>query len=387
MTIETLNGSHTTAGTPAAGQSKRASMAMMNEVTTQLTQIWQDMLGVKPIAPDQNYFELGGDSILAVQLFTRIEQQFQIKLPLTTLFDAPTIAQLAHVLQEEKCVSGWLPLVPIQPLGARPPFFCMHPHGGNVLVYRDLARRLGSDQPFYGLQSPGLDGSRPPLAKIEDMASLYIKEIRRVQASGPYFLGGYCMGGTIAYEVAQQLQAEGEDIALLALFDTVNWAYVEPTTFWQKAYYNGERLAFHLANLLSLGSAERIKLLDEKLMSFRRRFPVWLNIGYKKVFARSEVYVSEISALGRVWQANFRACAEYNPQPYRGTVTDFRPAKQYRMFANGNQKWNELALAGQEVVVLPVNPPAMLSEPFVSHLADALRKSLDRTFHAANSKG
>jgi thioesterase domain-containing protein/acyl carrier protein len=384
MTIEMANGSHNVAERSANARPKGVPKQTRAAITAQLTQIWQDMLGIHPIAPDQNYFELGGDSILAVQLFIRIEEEFEIKLPLATLFDAPTIRELTVVLEQERSARDWSPLVAIQPSGTRPPFFCMHPHGGNVLTYRDLARRLGSDQPFYGLQSPGLDGSRPPLTRIEDMASLYIKEIRRVQPTGPYFIGGYCMGGTIAYAVAQQLQAEGEKIALLALFDTPNWAGVGPLTFWQRVYYNGERITFHATNVLSLSSSERGKFLDEKLASLRSRIPVWLRIVYKKVFARPDVYVSQTSALARVWEANLRACASYNPQPYLGTVTDFRPAKQYRMLRKSNLKWKELATAGQEVVVLPVNPPAMLSEPFVSHLAAALRKFLDRAIQAAS---
>lgn len=377
LRTNTLNRSDTS-GPPVPRESRRASGPILNEVTAKLTEIWQDMLGVRPITSDQNYFELGGDSILGVQLFTRIEQEFQVKLPLATLFDAPTIAELAQILQQERLSSGWSPLVAIRTSGTRPPFFCMHPHGGNVLIYRDLASRLGSDQPFYGLQSPGLDGSRPPLETIEDMASLYTKEIRRVQANGPYFLGGYCMGGTIAYEVAQQLHAKGQEIALLALFDTPNWACVEPATFWEKVYYTGERLAFHIENFLSLRSAERRTFFEEKLLSFRNRLPVWLSIRYRRIFRTPEVHASGTSTLGRVWEANFHACAMYRPRPYDGMVTDFQPAKQYRMFRKPNLKWGELSLAGQEVVVLPVNPPAMLTEPFISHLADALRKSLDR---------
>ena len=197
------------------------SQAPVSDNTTkQLTQIWQEILGVDSITPDQNYFDLGGDSSVAVQLFAQIDKVFGVKLPLATLFDAPTIEELARVLRQEEAPAGWSPLVPIQTSGSRPPFFCIHGAGGNVLIYRELAERLGPDQPFYGLQAVGLDASRPPLTRIEDMATAYAKEIRRKQPHGPYFLGGYCMGGTVAYEIAQQLQAQGERVALLALFDT-----------------------------------------------------------------------------------------------------------------------------------------------------------------------
>src|SRR2546429_7599070 len=117
-----------------------------DDTTAQLTRIWQELLGVEPIGIDQNYFDLGGDSILAVQLFAQIEKVFQIKLPVATLFEAPTIEALAQILQREAPASGWSPLVAIQPNGSRPPFFCFHGAGGNVLIYRELARYLGPDQ-------------------------------------------------------------------------------------------------------------------------------------------------------------------------------------------------------------------------------------------------
>jgi phthiocerol/phenolphthiocerol synthesis type-I polyketide synthase E len=348
-----------------------------DEIIGRLTQIWEEILCTEPIVPDQNYFDLGGDSVLAVQLFVRIEQEFKIKLPLASLFDAPTIQELAVILGQEASTVHWSALVPIQTDGTRPPFFCMHPHGGNVLVYRDLAQRLGTDQPFYGLQSPGLDGSRPPLGRIEDMAALYVREVRRIQPTGPYFLGGYCMGGTIAYEMAQQLHAQGEEVGLLAMFDTHNWAHVEPPSLLQKTLNTGERLTFHVQNLLSLSSAERRRFMDEKLKSFRSRFPAWPAMLYRKIFSNRNASSSNAPALARTWQANWKACAQYRPQPYHGTVIDIRPAKQYRMYEKANLKWDSLALGGQQVTVLPVNAPAMLSEPFVSHLAEALRKSID----------
>src|SRR5260370_26293793 len=235
--------------------------------TRQLARIWQDLLGVKSIGRDQNYFDLGGDSPLAVQLFAQIEKVFGVKLPLATLFDAPTIEELARILGREASAPRWSPLVAIQPAGSRPPFFCIHGAGGNVLIYRDLSQNLGPDQPFYGLQSPGLDGSRPPLTRIEEMAALYVKEIRTVQPYGPYFLGGYCMGGTIAYEMAQQLRAQGEQVGLLALVDTLNWYNVALPSIWGKVYHFGERLLFHAPNFFNLDSPTPSKLFSEKTTS------------------------------------------------------------------------------------------------------------------------
>ena len=194
---------------PVAELATTAVNHAQDGTTRELVRIWQQLLGVESVGVDQNYFDLGGDSVLAVHLFAEIEKVFKVKLPLATLFEAPTIQELAEILRSDAPSNGWSPLVAIQNSGSRPPFFCIHGAGGNVLIYRELSENLGSDQPFYGLQSQGLDGSYPPLTRIEDMAALYVKAIRRRQPHGPYLLGGYCGGGLIAFEVAQQLQSAG----------------------------------------------------------------------------------------------------------------------------------------------------------------------------------
>src|SRR5262245_39652927 len=203
---------------PAVAEQPSISSGI-DSIEAKVRAIWQQILGLESIEPGSNYFDLGGDSSLAVQMFARIEEVFGVKLPLATLYDAPTVEELAGILRGETESSGWSPLVSIQPKGTRPPFFCFHGAGGTVLTYRELSQHLGDDQPFFGLQSPGLDGSCAPLTSIKEMAALYVKEIRRKQPHGPYFLGGYCMGGTVAYETAQQIQAQGERVALLAMFD------------------------------------------------------------------------------------------------------------------------------------------------------------------------
>jgi phthiocerol/phenolphthiocerol synthesis type-I polyketide synthase E len=348
-----------------------------DDTAEQLTRIWQEILSVGPISLDQNYFDLGGDSSLAVQMFAQIEKTFKIKLPLATLYEAPTIEELARVVRNEAPNSRWSPLVAIQPKGSRPALFCMHPHGGNVLVYRDLSRHLGSDQPFYGLQCQGLDGDQSPLKTIEDMAALYVKEIRRVKPHGPYFLGGYCMGGTVAFEIAQQLRAAGEVIALLALFDTIECSSFRPPSFWTQSYYNGQRLMFHIANFLCLDSEGRGRFFRDKARTMRSRITVWGNALLGKLGNTSTAPKSESWVLGQIWQANFQACLDYVPQPYSGTLTDFRPARQYRIFNRPDLRWDRFARGKQEVVVLPVNAPAMLIDPFVKDLAIALRKRID----------
>jgi len=357
-----------------------------DDATRQLTRIWQDVLGLDAISPDQNYFDLGGDSSLAAHLFGRIEAIFGVKLPLATLFDAPTIEELAQVLRSEASPTGWSPLVAIQTSGSRPPFFCVHGAGGNVLIYRDLARRLSPDQPFYGLQALGLDGTCAPLTRIEDMATLYVKEIRRMQPHGPYFLGGYCMGGTVAFEVAQQIQAQGERVALLALFDTMDWSKIPLPSIWGKTYQAIERLGFHAANFFRLDREGKAQFLKGKAKALRSRIPVWRGMLLARLNRKAPVETSESLVLARVWQTNDRAALEYIPRPYAGTVTDFRPSKQYRALDKPGAKWDELAKGGQEIVVLPSYPAGMLVEPFVKHLAAALEKSIDEAVRKCEAR-
>lgn len=348
-----------------------------DNIVDQLTLIWQKLLGLDSIGADQNYFDLGGDSVMAVHLFSLIEERFHIKLPLATLFEAPTINELAAILQAEAPSTGWSPLVVIQPNGSRPPFFCVHGAGGNVLIYRELSQDLGSDQPFYGLQAQGLDGKCPPLTSVEEMAALYAKAIRRQQRHGPYMVGGYCGGGLIAYEVAQQLRSQGEEVALLAMFDTMNFSLVRPFTFWSRSYYTCQRLVFHAANFLRLDFPGKTSFFRGKMNSLRSRFPVWWGTALSKFQRNSPSSNSEFRVLGEIWKLNDLACLHYVPRPFDGVVTDFRPLKQYRVFNQPNAKWAQLARRGQRVVDLPVYPAGMLTEPFVKHLAAALKTAID----------
>jgi phthiocerol/phenolphthiocerol synthesis type-I polyketide synthase E len=295
-------------------------------------------------------------------------------------FSEQKLALLASLLEEEGVpqaprLPSWSSLTPIRAGGSKPPLFCMHGAGGTVLMYRDLARYLGDDQPFYGLQSQGLDGSRAPLTDIAEMAAIYVKEIRRVQPHGPYFIAGYCMGGTVAFEVAQQLHETGEPIALLALFDTMNWHTI-PLTFWSLTSHASQRLYFHAASFLSLDFAGKAKFLREKFAVLKGRIPAWRGMLLSRLTKRSRSTLSDWQILGDIWHANDRASWAYLPKFYSGVITDIRPAKQYRIFSKADSKWNGLT-QDQNVIVLPLYPGTMLVEPFVEHLANALRQSVD----------
>jgi thioesterase domain-containing protein/acyl carrier protein len=195
-------------------------IAPRDSLEQQLAKIWQEVLQVSPVGIQDNLFDLGGHSLLAVQLLARIGQQIGKPMPLAILLQGATIEQLAAILRQQSADLPWSPLVAIQPNGAKPPFFCMPGGGGNVIYLYELARHLGPDQPFYGLQAVGLDGKSRPHTRIEDMAACYIEQIRAVQPQGPYLLGGHSFGAIVAFEMSQQLQRQGQDIALLVIIDT-----------------------------------------------------------------------------------------------------------------------------------------------------------------------
>ncbi len=182
-----------------------------------LAKIWEEVLGVPRVGIRDDFFELGGHSLLAVRLTARIEQELGKALPLTALFEGGTVEKMAALIRDGETGTASA-LVPIQANGTLPPFFCVHPAGGDVLGYAALARHLGPDQPFYGLQSAGLTGGRP-LSDVAEMAAAYLEEVLRVQPRGPYRIGGWSLGGLIAFEMARQLRERGEEVALLAILD------------------------------------------------------------------------------------------------------------------------------------------------------------------------
>ena len=199
-----------------SSQTEARYVAPTNPTEELLAKLWGKVLGVKRIGVRDDFFELGGDSLLAARLFAALEKAFGKSLPLGIIFSAPTIAELAKVLQQK---ANWSSIVPIQSRGSKLPIFGVHGAPGDILFYRELARYLGPDQPFYGLQAQGLDGKQLAPARIEDMAAHYVQEIRRAQSHGPYLLAGYSLGAVLAYEMAQQLKKQSEEVALLIFLD------------------------------------------------------------------------------------------------------------------------------------------------------------------------
>ena len=355
--------------------------APVDEMEIVLTQIWEKALGISHIGPNENFFELGGHSLLAVSIFDEIQQRYpDASLPLAVMLQSPTIASLAARLRGEG-ETGWSPLVVIQAGRSPAPIFCIHGAGGNVLFYRDLAIHMGPDQTVFGLQSQGLDGEMPLLASVEAMAERYLQEILRVQPNGPYYLVGYCLGGTIALEIAQQLRARGQEADIVAMLETYNWIKAAPDTLWSRLRYNYEKIEFHLRNFLQLSGHERQLFLDEKKAELKRRRRVWLGamFGWIRPGKKSrKAGAVDNAVLARVWEANDRAAEAYRPSAYPGRVMHFRACKEYSVNRPSEMLWYSIARE-VDTHIMPIYPAGMLIPPFVKQVAQILRAEIHKT--------
>ena len=263
-------------------------------------------------------------------------------------------------------------LVAIQPGGSRRPFFCVHPVGGTVLCYAGLARHLGPDQPFYGLQARGLDGREAPLWDLETMAARYIEALRVVQTKGPYMLGGWSMGGVVAFEMSRQLEENGHEVGLLAVLDAL-----APTGDRGAADEDDDTLLAYFAQDLrrTLGpQALPPELLEQLGSQIRRASSPAQARGVQP--SPTDLGDSQVHHLIQVFKANLKALRNYWPQPQRARVTLLQAGEPFGGSpADDRWGWGRLAPA-VDVHVVPGDHYSMLLEPHVSALADRLRDCL-----------
>ncbi|MEN9568100.1 MAG: hypothetical protein RLZZ69_3296, partial [Cyanobacteriota bacterium] len=324
-----------------------------NSLEGQLTQIWSRILNVQPIGRDDNFFELGGSSLLALRLFEQIQNTFGKNLPLATLFQAPTIAQLAHLMLERGWSASWSSLVSIQPHGNQSPLFCIHAAGGNVLGYHKLATALGTERPIYGLQARGLDGKQTPLTSIEEMASSYLEEIKLVQPRGPYFMAGHSFGGFVAFEMAQQLSRQGETVAVLALFDCFGPNGYDKSTFPQ-------RLSIHLNNLSELSFREKLAYFTDRFeYALQSKIPWSWQQKYLKLI--NLMNSPEQKLISQIQNLNFQANQQYTPTVYEGKLTLFRArVRQAYGYFDPYGGWQGIALGGIDIDEIPGSHTSLL---------------------------
>jgi len=220
------------------------ALAPRDDLEVTLATIWAEVLGQPTVGVNQNFFDLGGYSLLATRVFALIEERTGHRLPISALFETPTVAELAEAIRSEGWRNEWTSLVPIRTTGSKPPFFYVAPYLISVLQFVHLGDELAPDQPLYGFEPQGLDGQLPAHTTIEEMAAHYITEMKSVQPHGPYAIGGHCAGAWVAFEMARQLEAGGDELAAVVLVDQGPPGVELPTI--RPAAYLLNRMRFYL---------------------------------------------------------------------------------------------------------------------------------------------
>lgn len=360
---------------PDLSQSRQDSyVAPRDNVERQLCEIWEKLLKVSPIGIKDNFFNVGGHSLLALRLMAEVQQSFQRTLPLAVLFERGTIKELAKMLREQ-IASPESSLVAIQPQGERTAVFFVHVGSGNVLCYLDLARYVGLDQPFYAIQDPSLLGTIPPFESLEHMAAHYVQCVQAAQASGPYLLGGWSYGGLVAFEMARQLTAAGEEVALLAILDS---GTPEMEREFEKRSDDASLLAILAHEMyLPVVAAELRQLEPEQRLHFVADY---LN-------RAGLVFDDPVDVVRRqleVFQYRNRATIGYDPGPYAGAISlfvagDRQPDEEdAETLPDLIAGWRALALGGLDVFSVPGAHHEIGREPNVQVLAGHLRSCIDR---------
>ena len=343
------------------------------EMEKMVADIWRKLLKIEEIGVQDDFVELGGDSLAAAVLFAEIEQVLGKKLSINTILEYRTIEQLASLLENEANSQALQSLVTIKAEGTRSPLFCIHAVDGDVLSYRKLATYLGNDQPVYGFWfNKFAEGLRHPV-EISDLASCYIGEMRALQPTGPYFIVGHSMGGLIAYEMARQLRSQNQQVALLAMLDT--WL---------------------------IHKRDRKKLAEKVNKSWKKSSSVSVTQTPHYLFAKiaKEIGRFRQKLLARKYRMNFinnaelnelrtptilkSALRKYRPGSYDGTIMYFKSEEDPDGYSSeAVVEWSKLANHIQTVQIAG-DHGSMIIEPHVKELADKVRYAVQTAAHQAD---
>lgn len=328
-----------------------AYVAPRNQLEQTIAQIWQDFLGIDSIGIYDDFFELGGDSLLGIQLTSKLSETLQEKISPNSILSASTIAALAEFLEMRNSSSslakekngrlGSSLLVELHKGSSlKQPFFLIHPVGGSVYSYRSLAHNLEADLPVYGLQARGLDGEGEPLTQIEEMAKSYLDLLQTVQPIGPYQLGGWSLGGLVAFEIAQQLHQQGQEVSKLVMIDSfapaaanISSEIDEVSLIADFASYIGgvvgKEFSVSMAELKPLHAEEQLQYILVQARKFGVLPP---GIESEEMRHRLEVF-----------KANSQAMARYTPQPYPGRITFFCAEESMKQKQDPSLGWAAVA--------------------------------------------
>jgi len=354
-------------------------VAPRNRLEQTIADILSKALGIESISLYDNFFDLGGDSLLAVQVIAKLRETMQMDLDAHSLLNNSTTIALAGLIGEKNLKSPNQPILQTLPSclvtiqtgnTLTPPLFLMHPAGGHVYFYRDMVEQLGAEQPVYGLQAQGVDGKTEPQTQVEEMATHYLKAVRILQPEGPYFLGGSSFGGTLAFEMAQQLHALGQKVALLAMMDTPGLGYMpvelnDDAEILAYLLELGYDISLPLAELRQLGPDEQLDYCIKQIKTTNKKF--------------FDLDLTHFRTVLKLFKTNSKAMFDYIPSTYPGKILFFR-AKERDAFLPHNPElaWIDLALEGTEVHIVPGNHISMNRQPHIPLLAKRLKICLEK---------
>jgi thioesterase domain-containing protein/acyl carrier protein len=338
-----------------------------------LITIFEQVLQQAPIGEDDDFFDLGGDSIQGINLMLEIEKVTGEALPVTLLYDAPSVAKIAALLTKQSSPPQCPCLVLLRNAGgSKPPLFLIHDVTGDVLIFRDLARRLPIDWPIYGLRARGLENGEAPVADIEEMAQDYLAQIRTVQPQGPYFLGGFSLGGIIAHEMANILHDQGERIGWLGLFDTgVLRHRLAPV---DRLAYDYARILRKLRTLARLPRSEQrtsvARLFQNLVLRRPRDVSVYANLS---AYAGNPAIVANMS---RVREAGMTAASTFRLRHFPGEISFFfAQVRDVSSAIDSTPYWRRYA-GTLKIFTIPAGHVGILRPPAVELLAEQVRASL-----------
>lgn len=348
-------------------------VAPRNLAEAQMAALWESLLQRKPIGVNDNFFEIGGNSLTAIDLVLRIEKEFNRTLPISALMQAPTVAALASMVGDNRLADTWSSLVPIRPYGDLTPLFCLHADGG-VLFYYNFARMMPTGLPLYGIQARGLVANNRPHTDVPTMAADYIREMQSIQPHGPYYIVAYSLGGVVSLEMANQLQSMGEEVALLGLLDAYGPEYPRVAPDKNLASY---KASVHINTLrANRGIWAKLNYLFRRAR--KRLGIIWSDLAGQAlmVFRLPLPHTVRYNHVAKILN---EIVDDYRPAPYNGIVTLFRASIQpENIIPDPNLGWADYVSGQLRIIDVEGTHNSIMGEPHLGLLIQALWNELMR---------
>ncbi|MES2332684.1 MAG: non-ribosomal peptide synthetase [Bacteroidota bacterium] len=338
-----------------------------------VTAIWAELLGIDDVGLDEDFFDLGGHSLIAVQIMTRLEKETGKRLPIAALFEASTIRKLSLFLEVGDVATLWESLVPVKASGHRPPLYIVHGDGLNVMVFNSVPKHMDAEQPVFGLQPRGLNGIDDPDESMEEIAANYVAGILKHNPEGPYFLAGYSFGGIVAFEMAKQLKAAGHEVKMLAMFDTsvgnINYTGSKAKRLWEKIMLQFPKMLFIGGSLFKYPGS----VLSYQGFVVKRK---WHTLMSKLGLAKESEEMPDYQK--RIIEKQALAFQNYNMTPYDGTIDLFRVRERvYFLDDPIYLGWKNLSTKGISIHQVPGDHRTFLLPPYDKVFAQSLQSTID----------